>query len=138
MTDEPVKQGPGRPAYEPKKADREKVAILASGGMTQTEIAAALKISAPTLCKHFAWELTEGAAVKTAERIQAMHRQAKKGSVPAARFLDARASVRPPQHAPHHEAAVDDPKPADLGKKARANAEAHVAHRGNPWGDILN
>lgn len=118
----------GRPEYKPTQSVRRKVAILAGGGMTQRDIAAALGISHPTLVKYFAHELTDGAKEKRATIVAALYRKAAKGSVPAAREYM------------KHVSAPDGlaPQPAQPdGIKAGRDRAAKTAHEGSEWAAVL-
>lgn len=79
----------GRPPHVPTKKSRTRVEVLVAGGMSQSEIAAALKISVPTLCEHYASELRDGRARRRAAVIEAQFRCAVEGNVAAQKaFLD--------------------------------------------------
>lgn len=108
----------GRPAYEPTPAERHKVAISAAGGMTHAQISSLLGISADTLEKYFAVELTRGAMEKRAEILAALFKAAKRGSASAARAFLVGPSGPP-------------------GKKEQASAAAAVAQSGTEWDDLL-
>lgn len=99
--------------------------------MSHSDIAIALGISRPTLLKHFAHELKQGAVAKRLEVLESMHRAAKKGSVSAQReYLKTTLAMEPeqtPQVAPK-------PKP---GKKEQAQEEAQTAAQGTDWDDLL-
>jgi hypothetical protein len=47
----------GRPKFKPNAEQRRVVAIMASGGLPQKEIASHFRISLPTLCRYFREEL---------------------------------------------------------------------------------
>ena len=73
----------GRRPYAPTEEDREKVRVLKAGGMSDDAVATALGISAPTLRKHFSYELDVGTAKTRAELLLALHRSAMGGNVAA-------------------------------------------------------
>ena len=59
----------GRPPLKPTATQRQRVRIAAGAGVPHFEIAAALGISQPSLRKHFAAELHEGAALARVEEL---------------------------------------------------------------------
>lgn len=143
----PAKRGRGRPAHVPTPALRRKVANAAGGGMKHWQIAEALGLSPDTLVKYYQAELSTVAASKRLEVIDAMQRQAVKGSVSAARLYlaqepelaapplidgDTPVAPQPPTAAP-----APAPKPAAVGKKEQAAIDAQTAHIGTEWADLL-
>ncbi|UHD44924.1 hypothetical protein LUX29_18140 [Aureimonas altamirensis] len=79
----------GRKAYRPTQEGREKVRVLKAGGMTDSAIAVAMGISAPSLSKHFSEELAKGSAIVRSELLMARYRAALGGNVSAqAKMLD--------------------------------------------------
>lgn len=124
----------GRPAFAPTAAQRRQVSIAAGGGMRHVDIATALGISRETLEKHFEVELAGGALARRMEVLQALHAAAKKGSSSAARaYLQHEATPA----VPPRPAAEPDAKPAPLGKKEQAQADAVTAARGTEWDSLL-
>lgn len=126
----------GRPPHQPTKANRDRVAIAAGGGMTHAAIAQALGISLPTLSLYYGFELSTGAHLKRMEVVQQLFRSAKKGSVTAGKAFLA--------HAPEFESTPEEKaeaaaatKPGKLGKKEQAQAEAVGAQVGTEWDDLL-
>lgn len=114
----------GRPEHRPTKLTRDKVATAAGGGMPHEDIALALGISRNTLEKHYARELSIGAAEKRLEVMQALRAAAKKGRVAAIKlYLEHEPAVVPPPA----------PKQAPLGKKEQAQQEAVTAQTGTDW-----
>lgn len=81
------KRGRGRPFFEPKPSDYRKVEEMVSGGMSIDAIAVAVGITKPTLYKHFAEELSQGAAKKRGELIDMLFKAARKGNVTAIKRL---------------------------------------------------
>ena len=125
------KQG-GRPSFKPTAALRRKVSVAAGGGMSHEEIAIGLKISRPTLEKHFAYELSHGAYARRLEVLDAMHRTAKRGNVAAQKAymaLDPQIAATP--------LPKDAPKVPPKGKKEQAKDDAVGAQQGTGWGDLL-
>lgn len=123
-----------RPEFTVTDELRLVVAIAAgSGVMTHEEIAIGLGISRPTLEKHFADELAEGAYRKRLEVLEAMHAAALKGNVTAQREYLSRspraAAPRPPEEKPG--------KPEKLGKKEQADRDARTAAEGTDWQHLL-
>lgn len=130
-------RGPGRPAFEPTKEQREEVARSKGGGMSHEHIALALGICRQTLETHFADELSIGAYRKRMDMLNALYEAGLKGSVSAAReYL---------KHEPLDLAAPNTPAGADKpaappkpeGKKAEANEAAKTAQAGTGWDGIL-
>lgn len=144
-----VKRGRGRPEWEPTTAQRRQIAIWAGAGMRLEDMASALGISTPTLRKHCATELSTGANQRRAEILESLFRQAKKGSVTAAKaYLAASPEfVVPPgagselpdgsSAAPAPAAAASQTVAKPLGKKEQANRDAVTAHEGTQWADVL-
>lgn len=52
-----VQKRRGRPCFAPSDEQRRAVTILASEGCSQVEIARRFRLSVPTLCKYFRFEL---------------------------------------------------------------------------------
>ena len=111
----------GRPQFQPTNEQRDQCSILAAGRMSEENIAAALGVSRPTLRKHFADELTAGAAQRNAAVLLALYETAVAGNVAAARTWLARQA---------------DQQGALLGKKAQREADAAEAPPG-AWADLL-
>ena len=126
------KRKPGRPQHRPTKKLREKVEIAAGGGMAHENIALALGITRNTLEKHYARELTIGAAERRLEVMQALRAAAKKGRVAAIKlYLEHEPQIAVPP-APKPEA-KPEAKPAPLGKKEQAQQDAVGAQAGTDW-----
>jgi hypothetical protein len=109
------------------------VAIGAGGGMSHEEMAIGLGIDRNTLEKHYARELSEGAYLRRAEVVAALHSAALKGNASAAReYLSRTPQVSVPPAPTEGEA-----KKSKLGKKEQAEQDAKTATRGTDWGDVL-
>ena len=144
-----AKRGRGRPEWEPTPTQRRQVAIWAGAGMRHEDMASALGISTPTLRKHCATELSTGANQRRAEVLESLFRQAKKGSVTAAKaYLAASpefvvppgAGDELPSGAPAPaagSAAAPPPLAKPLGKKEQAARDATSAQDGTPWAGVL-
>ncbi len=111
----------GRPQFQPTNEQRDQCAIFAAGRMAEADIAAVFGITRPTLRKHFADELTTGAAQRNAAVLLALYATALAGNVAAARTWLARQA---------------DEQGALLGKKARQRADAAEAPPG-AWADLI-
>lgn len=74
-------------SHSPDAQSRDMVAVLAAGGTPQSVIARALKISEPTLRKHYREELDEGTEIANAQVVQTLFRMATSGQEPAATFF---------------------------------------------------
>ena len=110
----------GRPQFQPTNEQRETCSILAAGQMSEEAIASVFGITRPTLHKHFAAELTQGAAERTAAVLLALYETAVAGNVAAARTWLARA----------------DQQGEALGRKAQREADA--ADPPPPeWADLI-
>ena len=77
---------PGRPQFIKKDEDKKTVEALAIAGVTQRLIAQIVKISEPTLRKHFREELDTSKARANAVISQALFKNAKDGNVAAQIF----------------------------------------------------
>lgn len=121
----------GRPPHKPTAAMRRRVSIAAGAGMPHDDIALAIGISTPTLCKWYASELSTEAHKRRMENFESLFSAAMKGNVSA---MKAYAAASP-------QAAAPDPEPAGagekLGKKAQASADAKTAHVDTEWSDLL-
>lgn len=106
------------------------MAICAGAGMTHREIALALAIDRGTLEKHYEVELAQGAYARRMDVVVAMHAAALKGNVSAQKsYLQLEpTSTEDPQ---------PDEKPAKLGKKEQADADARTAASGTNWAGLL-
>jgi len=142
----PVKRGRGRPEHKPTKASRRTVSIGAGGGMRHEDIALALGINRDTLVKHYALELSTGAAMRRLEVLQAQYRAAlRKGSTSAAKaYLATEPELAAPPvqpGAPVAAAAPVAPEPATIaktvGKKEQQAADAVTAGQGTEWESLL-
>lgn len=150
-TDPSGKHPGGRPEWKPTKADRDKVAILAGGGMSHEAIALVMRVTRNTLEKHCAHELTAGAYEKRAQVVMAMFKAGSKGNVAAAKAYSVLApqmmdfGQRPsaPASPADPAAPADQPAPARLpappmlGKKEQLKANAVDAEAGSPWDGVL-
>lgn len=121
----------GRPPHQPTDESREKVAILAGGGMSHEDIALVVGVSRPTLEKWYEHELSIGAQEKRAAVMQAVFESAtRKGNVAAAKLF---MSHEPRLAAPP----LQEEEPVVEGKKAKAAADAKTAASGTEWDELL-
>ena len=102
----------GRPQFQPTNEQRETCSILAAGQMSEEAIASVFGITRPTLHKHFAAELTQGAAKRNAAVLLALYETAVAGNVAALRLWLARQA---------------DQQGEALGRKAQREADAAEA-----------
>jgi hypothetical protein len=79
----------GRPKWKPTPSDRKVAIALASVGIAQTEIAAALRISPMTLRKHLRPELDGAAQRANAAVITSMHHMATSGPISGVKYAAA-------------------------------------------------
>jgi hypothetical protein len=132
----------GRPALRVTRPMRESVERWRASGMSEEDIALALKITRPTLRKHFRLELKTGHAVKRARAIDLIWQTAELGNVSAQRkLIDMTKVVEDP--ATPLERAADPNAPPKLktiakGKKAQAEDDATTAHLGTDWEGLLD
>jgi len=124
----------GRPSFKKTKENQELVALLRADGWTQERIAAYLGCDVKTLAKYFSRELQHGSDLIRGMALQVTLQRMRQGnSVATGRLLEltleAGAVAIP--------IAPKADKPAPLGKKEQANAEAEVAHENTAWGAIL-
>ncbi len=129
-----------RPEHKPTAATRRRVSVAAGGGMTHEAIALALKISEPTLRKHYADELAAGAHGRRMDVLEKLYTSARRGSTSAARAYLAHQA----QFTPLAEGQLQDggkgskaPKPVKVGKKEQAQVDAVGAESGTDWDGIL-
>jgi hypothetical protein len=121
----------GRPSFKPTDKQRLMVSVAAGAGCTQDAIAVAVGVTKPTLLKHFAVELTSGAQARRIEVIHGLYDAAKAGSAAAAKAYLAQ-GIKPTESQP-----TEPDVPLPEGKKAQANANAKVNHKGTSWEQLL-
>lgn len=128
---------PGRPEFEPTWRQREDVKLCKADNWSDERICRLLGIgSRSTLVKHFGEELEHGADLLRIRVLRGLDLAASKGSPGAAeKLLRLPGMVAPLSPV----APSDDEPPAEpkLGKKEQANRDAHTAHVGTSWSDIL-
>lgn len=115
--------------------------------MTHEDIAMALGISRETLRKHYRQELSVEAQKRRLEVLEALHRTARaKGTSAAAKAYLAHVPEFEAPDLPEGERPVAPPapaaaapaqRPAKLGKKEQAAADASTAADGTEWNDLL-
>ena len=111
----------GRPQFQPTPEQRSRCSILSAGRMPEEAIASVFGITRPTLRKHFADELTTGAAKRNAAVLLALYETAVAGNVAAARTWLARQA---------------DQQGEALGRKAQREADAAEAPPAE-WADLI-
>jgi hypothetical protein len=138
MSEEKAKNLGGRPQHEPTDRARQQVRTMAGLGIAQEDIAAVMKISKPTLRRHYRHELRTGhieANAKVAGQIFKMATDASKPNVSAAIFwLKCQAGWREADQRPVF---VEEVKPPKLGKKEAAQQAAGTAQIGTTWEALL-
>ena len=110
---------------------RRKVSELVACGIDQDDIARAIGCSAPTLTVHFAEELATGRAVRRAEVISLLFRQARRGNVTAQKTLEHLTGIAPPGVTA---------QPAERKKRQERKAgqiDAGTAAEGTEWAELL-
>jgi hypothetical protein len=124
----------GRPSFKKTKENQELVALLRADGWTHERIAMYLGCDAKTLGKHFSRELQYGSDLIRGMALQVTLQRMRQGnSVATGRLLELTLEAGGAA-VPIVPAA---PRPAPLGKKDAANAEAQVAHENTTWGGLL-
>lgn len=121
----------GRPAFGATPTLRRKVSELVACGMSQQDVARAVGCSAPTLVAHFAAELATGRAVRRAEVIGLLFRQARGGNVTAQKALEHLTSITSPGAPPPQTARKS-------GKKEQAEIDAATAGEGTEWAKLIH
>jgi hypothetical protein len=132
----------GRKRYHANSADREKVAVLVSSGMTVEQIARAMPLSEPTLRRCYGVDLETGALRKRAEILVALHRTAMKGNVAAQKEAIAimdRARLEQLQDQVRGKATAKPEAPAadPIGKKEQAQLDAHNVVEVSDWANLV-
>jgi len=121
----------GRRPFKPTAAQRDRVALLAAGGIPQPAIAAVLGCCESTLRDCFKAELDTGRGVKRAENLERLEAAAKEGSIGAMKTLEAIFG--------HAETKQLQGKSKPESKRtAAARAAAAAGGAGTPWGSDLD
>jgi hypothetical protein len=130
--------GKGRPAHIPREENRNRIRLLLAFGWTKKRIAQALRITLPTLRKHYSSDLRardEARPALEAQRLQMVYDQARAGNVGAIKELG-RLIERDELHRALPRPATDE-APDKLGKKERAARDAIDGHEGTGWDSLL-
>jgi predicted transcriptional regulator len=137
----PWKDPRGRKRHKRSMQVAETVAVLRATGQSAERIAALVGLSEPTLRKYYFRELDQGASLAQGVLDAAMWAKAKTGVAAAARYMRERfeaGEVAVPVARQRRSEIEDKPEKTEkLGKKAAAEAEAHIAHEGTEWGTLL-
>lgn len=120
----------GQPPFKPTKGQRGDVETMKADGWSNERIALQLRISRPTLEKHFANELQYGRDVVQLENLKNLRRMAKKNAS-AAKQLNDRIAVA---GAVMPDAPAKAPK---LGKKELQQIEAETPDMSTEMGELL-
>lgn len=106
--------------------------------MTIDEIVVRVGLSEPTLRHYYLPELKYGARKAKARFIKALFEKAESGNVAAIK-LALQVIEKGEAAVPVSSGARQAKEPAEpkLGKKAAADADAQVAHKGTEWGSLL-
>lgn len=130
--EQPERRGRRKLVFAPEAYER--VEVLAAGGMSQEEIAAALRISVPTLTKYFGKELQEAVARRRAEALQLLAASARKGNVGAQKAwlqrLDQQGAAKAMRD---RERTPQRIEPAVGKKEARQQAASKIASAGSKY-----
>lgn len=131
-SDQPSKGG--RPPFKPTATQRDRVALLAAGGIPQPAIAAMLGCCERTLRNCFKAELETGRGVKRAENLERLEAAAKGGSIGAMKTLEAIFG-----HAETKQLRSKSKPETRPSKRALADRAAATAGGvGSGWGDDLD
>jgi hypothetical protein len=115
--------------YTPGARDRQQVETMVGLGFPAKDIALVMKVSVPTLRKHFAAELRLGqvkANVTVANNLYRLATRENPSAVAVIFWLKTRAGWR--------EAAPE----AVPGKKEQAELDARIAEKGTDWAGLLH
>lgn len=126
----------GRPEFEPTLANRNAVRLMRADGWTVDRIARRIGVSANTLRKHFAEELSDGSDIVRLQALEDLRRASSKGKVAASNALLKLSGLEPPPPPPppgHDE----KPEPEKLGKKESARRAALTAEQGTTWHELM-
>jgi DNA-binding CsgD family transcriptional regulator len=132
----------GRPEHEPTPHQRAQVKMLAAMACSIAEIALFLRLSEPTIRKHYADDVQLGKIEAKSKVAAALYKaatdSAKPNVVAAIFWLKTQAGWREdaglPLTPPARPAA---PAPEPIGKKAAADLVAQTATLGSDWQDLL-
>ena len=123
----------GRRPFVPTQQQRDRVALLAAGGIPQPSIAAMIGICERTLRNHFGAELEVGRGVKRAENLERLEAAAKAGSIGAMKTLEAIFGHAETKQLQGKSKAAPQPSKGILAQRAAATAGG----LGSGWGDDL-
>lgn len=125
----------GRPPHVPDAKDRQTVEVLSGFGIPADEIARVVGISKPTLQKHYATELENGAAKVEAKLVGNLLRLSNgtDGTALKATMFALQSRFGWSQYA----ARPTTPE-EELGKKEAANVAAQTAHNGTGWATLVH
>lgn len=135
--------GRGRPQHVPTSENRNRVNLLLALGWGNERIAAALRITPPTLRRHYFSELRHRDVARDRldlRRAEVLWREAEKGNVGAikefGRLLE-RNDLMLFGQTSRPQPAAPAPKPAKLGKKEAALAAAAQPDTGTALGQLM-
>jgi hypothetical protein len=131
-----MKKPAGRPEHKPDRQSRDVVEALSGFGIPQDKISAVLGISLPTLHKHYANEISRGAAVVEANLVGNLLRLAKgsDGTALKAIMFSLQSRFGWSIYAPGPVEAKAEP----LGKKEALAREAQAVPSESEWSNLLN
>lgn len=133
MSEPDEKDVGGRPQFEPTDEQRERVEIMVASRQTEEEIARTLKITPPTLRKHFREELDNGFAARRSEAKIAQYRLGVAGNAAALKAWLAHGDN-------HYQLPSLDDAPAKeekLGKKAQQQIAAQNPDQTTSIGQLM-
>lgn len=121
----------GQPPYKPTRAQRGDVESMKADGWSNERIALQLRISRPTLEKHFAAELQYGRDTVQLENLRNLRKMAKKNASAAKQLNDRIAFAETARPEPA------SAKPPKLGKKEIQQIEAETPDVSTEMGELL-
>lgn len=126
----------GRPLFKVTPRLKTQVERRIAAGWKQSDIAAEIGISIPTLALHFEAELSHGHAKRRGEALDLLWKSARAGNVSAQKALVALQMTGDP--AAPVEAKPSPERSIKLGKKEIAKQQAESAGEGTEWGSDLD
>ncbi len=130
----------GRPAHVPTAQNRGLVTMLVATGHKPDDIAAVLRVSMPTLRKHYFSELGDSKIERMRVRgklLVQMMTEALKGNVGAGKFIAGELARAELGTTPDAAKAKAPAKATPLGKKEEERLAAYGAGRETGWQDLL-
>lgn len=125
----------GRPHFKPTRAQRTSVERMRAVGDALDTIARALGIDRNTLSKHFAEEISTGAARQRLKSVNWVFDGASKGNAALVRRAEEMTRAAAAEIGEQEQPAA--PKPAKPGKREVQHKDALAAGQGSEWAEDL-